>query len=336
MGRTLKSIYGIIGISILGGMIGGYILGNKYPIENMNREIPKKIHYSTEGNKRAKPIPKRTISLERIVQKEPLVKPYLPIIQEKVKKYKTIFDVDPLLIIALIKAESNFNRNAISKVGAGGICQIMPDTAKAAGMKVFLPKYFKEARSAKLSINKFKQRFIKELRKIRKGTYIIRRGDTFLSIARKKRKKLKDLISANPHIKNPSRIKAGTVIIIPQEKMRKIKEARNNYLKMIQSYTRGFRRYKRELKSLIKNKSTKQLKNIDERFVPEIAIDFCVKHMAELLAARKGNIREAVSAYNAGLSAVIRYRGIPPYKETQQYQRRILQYVKEYKKFLKK
>lgn len=61
------------------------------------------------------------------------IKRYHSIIQQAA----SMFDVDPYLIKAVIKAESDFKERAISKKGAQGLMQLMPKTAQ--DMKVANP-----------------------------------------------------------------------------------------------------------------------------------------------------------------------------------------------------
>jgi soluble lytic murein transglycosylase-like protein len=56
------------------------------------------------------------------------------------------YPVDPLLFMALLKQESGFNPRTVSHVGAVGLAQIMPRTARNLGMsKIFEPDYYQEA-----------------------------------------------------------------------------------------------------------------------------------------------------------------------------------------------
>ena len=56
------------------------------------------------------------------------------------------------------------------------------------------------------------------------------------------------------------------------------------------------------------------------------------KHLRYLLDRFHGNIRLALAAYNAGEGKVDLYGQIPPYKETQDYVKKVLVYYRSYKK----
>jgi len=59
-------------------------------------------------------------------------------------------------------------------------------------------------------------------------------------------------------------------------------------------------------------------------FDPEKNVDAGLRHLRGLLDLFKSDVRLALAAYNAGLGAVTRYGGVPPYRETQSYVQRIM------------
>ena len=72
---------------------------------------------------------------------------YTAFLEEAARKLQAQgFESDPLLFLALIRRESNFDSFAVSSVGAAGLTQIMPGTALDLGMKtVYNPDYLAEA-----------------------------------------------------------------------------------------------------------------------------------------------------------------------------------------------
>jgi len=57
---------------------------------------------------------------------------------------------------------------------------------------------------------------------------------------------------------------------------------------------------------------------------PEQNVDAGVKYIAYLDKRFKGDLRKIVAAYNGGEGNVMRYRGIPPFRETRQYVKKVL------------
>lgn len=64
--------------------------------------------------------------------------------------------------------------------------------------------------------------------------------------------------------------------------------------------------------------------NVTKPFDPEQNIRGGLSYLRWLLAYFKGNVALVAAAYNAGEGAVNRYKGIPPYAETQDYVKRIM------------
>ncbi|HOK06207.1 MAG TPA: transglycosylase SLT domain-containing protein [Syntrophales bacterium] len=77
--------------------------------------------------------------------------------------------------------------------------------------------------------------------------------------------------------------------------------------------------------------STAQALQVDDSFHPEDNIEGGTRYLRYLLRLFRGDLPLALAAYNAGENAVIRYNGIPPYRETREYVNRVLSYLRTYR-----
>ncbi len=66
-------------------------------------------------------------------------------------------------------------------------------------------------------------------------------------------------------------------------------------------------------------------------FDPAQNIDGGIRYLRQLIDRFGGRMELAVAAYNAGPNAVLRYGGVPPYPETQSFERSVLSYWKQFK-----
>ncbi|MBI3000697.1 MAG: lytic transglycosylase domain-containing protein [Deltaproteobacteria bacterium] len=76
---------------------------------------------------------------------------------------------------------------------------------------------------------------------------------------------------------------------------------------------------------------TARLHKVSDVYDPEGNIDGGVRHLKLLLGRFQGDLALTLAAYNAGLKAVEKYGGVPPYAETRDYVRRVLTQYRRYR-----
>lgn len=65
---------------------------------------------------------------------------------------------------------------------------------------------------------------------------------------------------------------------------------------------------------------------VTDMYNPRQNINGGTKYLSQLMKRYGNSIALTLAAYNAGETAVAKYRGIPPYKETQNYVKKVLKY----------
>jgi len=77
--------------------------------------------------------------------------------------------------------------------------------------------------------------------------------------------------------------------------------------------------------------TAKQLK-VDDPFNPYQNIEAGTRYLRLMLDRFGGDLVMALAGYNAGPGAVKKYKGVPPYKETRAYIKRVMKYYRQYLK----
>jgi soluble lytic murein transglycosylase-like protein len=71
---------------------------------------------------------------------------------------------------------------------------------------------------------------------------------------------------------------------------------------------------------------------IKDPFNPKYNIDAGVRYLKDLLDTFAGDQKLALAAYNAGPTQVYRHNGVPPFKDTKNYIKRVFRYISYYQK----
>jgi len=131
-----------------------------------------------------------------------------------------------------------------------------------------------------------------------------------------------------------------------QWKAHKINEKASKFNSYIDQYSRQYRIDKNLIKAVITAESCFRVKarsnkgaqglmqlipatakrfGVKDSYKPKQNIRGGTKYLRFLMDRFKGDLKKVIASYNAGEGAVDKYKGIPPYKETKQYVKNVLQ-----------
>ncbi len=80
--------------------------------------------------------------------------------------------------------------------------------------------------------------------------------------------------------------------------------------------------------------ATASMYGVENLSDPYVNLDVGSRYLRQLLRDYDGDMELALAAYNAGPAAVQRYGGVPPFRETQDYVKRVLRRYEEHKRSL--
>ena len=76
--------------------------------------------------------------------------------------------------------------------------------------------------------------------------------------------------------------------------------------------------------------ATAEKYGVSDLYNPKQNIVAGIKHLSYLMTLFPDNLKHVLAAYNAGENAVNKYNGIPPYRETQGYVKKVMKHFKRF------
>lgn len=76
--------------------------------------------------------------------------------------------------------------------------------------------------------------------------------------------------------------------------------------------------------------ATAEKYGVRDLYNPQQNIIAGIKHLRYLMKLFPNNLKHVIAAYNAGENAVNKYKGIPPYRETQGYVKKVMKHLKRF------
>lgn len=195
-------------------------------------------------------------------------------VRHGVQEHAAIYPVDPLLIVAQMHEESRFYEFAISPVGAAGIAQFIPYSAKERGMRIAgkaAAKGYKAAGFADAY-----ERFVK---------------------ARTKRRNMKKAVLDEEDLP------------LALQDMKRMTDEEKQHL----SNYRRFLEANLEGRDIFNQKDIAFINAFDQRFGYRNAVPAMVQYMAENLRRTDGYVKASLMGYNAGMGHVAKKNGRIPH-----------------------
>ena len=76
--------------------------------------------------------------------------------------------------------------------------------------------------------------------------------------------------------------------------------------------------------------ATAEKYGVSDLYNPRQNVIAGIKHLSYLMTLFPDNLKHVIAAYNAGENAVNKYKGIPPYRETQGYVKKVMKHFRRY------